>query len=727
MGVETEELLLKSNVASVAAKDAAALDKLLAAADKVNDATLIGNLEKSGMLASVKAVSAELSKQAGLEAKIASFDATRAKGNADLAKSLKKLNDDATGKTAAAEEKAAAAAKIKAAKDLATETNKAAAESKKNSYTAGTDAIKDSKTFAGIKDLVGKVFGKDAGDKLGKAGEELGAAVDKMGPGGALLLKAGGGLAAGAAAIAVAAAVLTVALAAKVLMKVAELSIEESTFREGAQGALDRLTKGNGAKTYDATLKLAAKIGLDKEDAIAQTKALLQAGLSQEVIPLAIQAIADISVDLGDEKGNALKEKLAQFGHGKKIDEGAIRGLAEAGVDATKVFEALREKGESVDHVLARLKTNQVSSAEAIKAVLAAVEASSGGAASGKAKSIPGLLNAISIAATGLFDKVDTTPLKGALSNVYAVLSGPAGDKLAKATTELGTQLFKTLFGPFQGPEGQKKLEILVTRITELAGNATEALKAAAPYVASFVDILVALTGADQSKSDNGVAVLITEIADVARMAIHPLDTFWKLATKISNMGASLAGTLGLSSGAPIFDAKGATIDTAGPAASASADVGGNMSKGVAQGITDNGGSVAVALSDVVNAAVKKAEAELGIASPAKRLAVTGKWTSLGMAKGMNDNAGAVADAGTNLASMAAGGAGAGGGASGGSAGGAGAMPSISIQITIEGGKGGAADAKATAEALEPELRRVIRRVQRDIAEGGGSFKSRVA
>ncbi len=134
MAVETEELVLKSNVASIAARDAAALDKLLAASNKVNDSTLSGNLDKSAMLASVKATTAELQRQMGIEAKIASFDAGRAKASADLAKSLKKLNDDATGKTADVAAKAKALADAKesaaAAKVLAAEQKSSDALSK---------------------------------------------------------------------------------------------------------------------------------------------------------------------------------------------------------------------------------------------------------------------------------------------------------------------------------------------------------------------------------------------------------------------------------------------------------------------------------------------------------------------------------------------------------------------------------------------------------------------
>ena len=101
MAAETFEIALKSNVAAVAAKDAAALDALIASANKASAATQKINAGKSAELAQVKAVSAEMAQQAALAAKLATFDAGRAKAAADLRFKLKALTDDATGKAAA--------------------------------------------------------------------------------------------------------------------------------------------------------------------------------------------------------------------------------------------------------------------------------------------------------------------------------------------------------------------------------------------------------------------------------------------------------------------------------------------------------------------------------------------------------------------------------------------------------------------------------------------------
>jgi hypothetical protein len=693
VAVETEELVLKSNVASIAARDAAALNKLLAASDKINATTLTGNLYKQEQLRGVKAVTAELAKQDSISAKINNFDAGRAKKSADLAKSLKKLNDDATGKTAENEAKSAAKEKVRITKELGAEqkaqeraAKSAESERKKATRDAATEKKKadgEEKTARGIKDAAAK---KSAEEEK-KNGESVREGARK-----------------GAAALAglfVSGLIVT----AKVGLKIAEMAIEQTTFRETSQRALDRLTKGQGAATYDIAVNAAVHLGMDKETTVAQTKALLQAGISKETIPIALKAIADVSVDLGDEKGNALKEQLGKIARKSKFDAASVDGLAEAGVKAADVFEALKKKGESTTQVMARLKTNQVSAAEGIKAVLAAVEKTSGGAADAT-KTIPGLLNAIGIRFAGLFDKIDTGPLKDVLKTVLELFEGTKGDALKKELTGLGDALFG-LLKPLTTAEGKKAL-----------GEGFDKAAAAAHDLAIIVSALG--RGLDMVGKSGGFDLLLKTV----EVLLGPLQTAADL-IKVINGGASGLGGDTIAAAAPpvasSFDISAAANDND------AADVGGNMAKGVAKGVDDNAGAIGDSMVSAVNAAVQRAEAALGIASPAKRLVTTGKWSALGMAKGWNDNAGAVADAASGTAQMAASAAGGASGAGATASGGGGAGPQVNITVVIQGGKDPQATAQATAEAIGPIVRREIRAWQRDAAESGGSASSKVA
>jgi hypothetical protein len=690
VAVETEELVLKSNIADVAAKDAAALDKLLAKADKVNDTALTGNLYKQEQLRGVKAVTAELAKQDSLSAKINNFDAGRAKASADLAKQLKKLNDDATGKTAADADKASAKEKLRVEKEITAEKKKQEREEKAAANERKRDA-KAEKAAATktANDAARALKSKTAEEK--KSADELKAKNDAATAG-----KIEGAIAVAKMALAAA------TVAAVIAVKVASVIIDETSFREASTRALDRLTKGSGSATYDMAVNAAVKFGLDKATTVAQTKALLQAGIEKETIPLALKAIADVSVDLGEEKGNGLKEQLGKIARKNKFDTASVDGLAEAGVKAADVFEALKKKGESTTAVMARLKTNQVTAAEGIKAVLAAVEKSSGGAADAT-KSIPGLLNAISIRFMGLFDKIDTGPLKDVLKTVLELFEGAKGDALKKEATDLGNALFN-LLRPLSTAEGKKAIADTFDKAAKTAHD-----------LAIVVGALE--RGIDAVGKGGGFTVLASALEELLR----PLQTAADLITLIN--GGDTKG--GKTPASPVA----ATFDVAAANDNGAADVGANMALGVSKGIDNNATSIGDSMVGAVDAAVKRAEALLGIASPAKRLVQTGKWSALGMAKGWNDNASAVADAASGTATMAAasaGGAAAMGGA-GGNGGTSGAGPSFSVTLVMQGGKGAEADAQAAMSIIEPEMRQMWRRFQRDMAEQGGGPTTRVA
>jgi tape measure domain-containing protein len=711
VAVETEELVLKSNVVAVAMKDAAALGRTADAADKLKSA-LDGGATKSQILAQEKAVTSELSRQASIAAKVASFDASRAKATSDLSKQLKKLNDDATGKTAA----------------------DAAKQAAKGAYTKGSDAVRDSKVFAGVKDLTSKIFGKETGDKLGAAGEKLGTALDKIGPGGELLMKGAAGVTLAAAALAAAAVVVAVKLG----VAFAGQAIESVSFKKNTMAGLEAMLKSKEAAkaTYDDLKKFAdLEAPFETKDVAANFKRLLGAGFTASETKDILRGSFDLAAlnDGNKEVADQVVNALAKIqGQGKLTGETIEQIITASGGAVSRkglLAELAKATGKNVDVIEKEMASGKIKADVGVKAILSVIRGGVSGGELGKlsksltGNSVSGLLSTIKSQFGGLFEDIDIAPLTDAMKNASGVLSGPLGGKMKSSFTELGTQLFKTLFGPFQGPEGQKRLETLVTRVIDLAGSATSALKAAAPYVQSFVDVMLAFSGADMSGSDNGAASMITYIADVARAAIHPLDTMWKMIEKISGFTPKGVASIASGTGSPVTN----PFESVAANDNGSADVGANMALGVAKGVDDNAGSIGDSMVAAVDAAVKRAEATLGVASPAKRLVTTGKWSALGMAKGWNDNAGAVADAAAGTAQMAASAAGGASGAGATSGGSGGAGPQVNITVVIQGGKDPQATAQATAEALGPVIRREIRAWQRDAAESGGSASSKVA
>ena len=710
MTAETFEIALKSNVAAVAAKDAAALDALLASGKKVNDGLLIGNLGKSETLAQIKAQSAELQQQAALSAKLAVFDADRARQAAATRAELKKLTDDATGKTAesaakaaAKEEATAAKAKAKADADALKTAEKIAKVQEKATKDRLAAAQKEDgwikqnlkpNAFAGVVSQVEKIFGPKAAEGLVKGATFLADA----GPG---LAVAGGVVAAGGALVLAAAAALAVG-AGKLIFAAVQYGVEQTAAAEKQKAILDKLTGGRGAVTFDLALSLAGETGQTPEVAIERVKQLMAAKFSTAEIPLLIKASADLGAVKGDEKGKALLEKLEMIANKGKVGQESLDGLSEAGVNATAVLEKLRKKGESLDAVRLRLKAGTIGAKEFAKAVGEAVEQDFGGIAG---KGLDASLNRARISFSKLFTGLNLSPLTGAIDKVAKVLDGPAGEKLKTAFSHLGDAAIKTLFGPFEGAEGQKRLEKIATTLAVIVEKTATILEKSAPIIEKALDLLF-----DTGKKDpSGLSAIIDVLIGLgmAAQGLTLLD-FDEIAAGFDRITAAIAGLLG--------------VDIS-PATS----LGTGIVDGMIGGILSGAAGVVSAIQTVAGDAITAAKSTLGIASPSKVFAEIGGYTSLGFAKGANDNASAASDATASMASDATGSAT--GAAAGGSGGGASGGRPISISISVTASGSGSADAQATAiaSALEPQVMAIMRKVQRNQGEQGASLTTRAA
>jgi hypothetical protein len=449
---------------------------------------------------------------------------------------------------------------------------------------------------SGFQKLVGGIeslFGPKAAGTFVEGARGLADVSDKLGPIGPMLVKAGIGLGAGAAvgaALLVAAAVKVASIMYDALKGVLLASID----------ATDRRTKavagfGKGGKdVYNEVVGLSVDLSLDLDETLKEAKGLVITGFKKEQIPVIIEAVADIRIAKGDEAAAALQKQLEKTKAKGIFNTESVNGLAEAGIRADLIYAALaKSTGASIAIVTAKVKAGQISVEKGIDAILAAAKEQGGGAAGEAADTVSGIITSLKIQASTMFDDVNTGPLKEAGFTLSKILAGPEGDKLKTAATGLANQLFKTLFGPFQGPDGQKRLELFITRITEVATTTTSALKDLAPYVESFVDIILAFTGADMSASDNGAAQLITAIADAARLAVHPLQTIERLVKSIWALGAGAGAAVGLD------------------ASNGGQTAGDNLARGFKVGILSG-------TAGAVSAAIDMAKAALaGVASPA--------------------------------------------------------------------------------------------------------------
>ena len=727
-GTEEIDIRLRQNVDTEGAKAAAGLKAMATGFDAAGSA---GNKlaamkmpaivnEGSRLRAIAKDADAAA---AGLLKMAAAQDASRSKRedsamSAGLA-ALKASSREADGLRAHDDAAALASSNLKAAADEAAYQKAVALEKRRDKAIASISEARDKKAasasdklpaslqpkaakpeFSTYQKLLGEVesiFGQKAAGKVAGVGQGLAGLAEKyekLGPIGQSLIKGGAAITAGALALGAVAAVALTIGAIKGAIAIGKISLEQSELKKSTVAALDRLSKGNGAAAYKIALKLSADLNLDEEDAVAQVKGLLQAKVDKSVIPLVVTAAADLKIAKGDEAAMALTKGIEKISNKGTFGTEALNSLAEAGVNAADVYAALAKKGESVASVMARVKTNQVGAAEGIKAVLAAVEKTSGGLAAASGQTIAGLANSIQKSFMHLFDDVDTGPLKEVLTTVKELFAGSKGDELKKQVTALGNAIFDA-FKTLNTPEGKKAL-------SEGFDKAAQAASDAAVVVRAF-DRGLTMLGNNGGFSALGAAV---------DMLLGPL----KMAADLVKVINGVTG--GDSTGGAAPSPVASTFDTASANDNARA-AGGDIAGGLAAGVTAGGPEIAAAVTQAANDAVTAAKVALGIASPSKVFAGVGKWGALGMAKGMNDNAGVVADAGASMAGASVGGA---AGAMGSSAGTSSGSAPVQINITINPAAGtsaaqvGVMAAEAT-DAAHAAWLQSERRAKRDRGE----------
>jgi len=742
VAVETTELVLKSNVSVVIARDKTSIAATEAASVKLKAALeALANTKPPAAKPLTDAQHYRALERSVKEAEkaVRDLDKAQEKSAEQFAKRRAKANSEA--------DKRAVKAAVKAADNLPASLRK-------------QGGAPDLSGFQKVLAMTRSIFGDKAAGGLAAGAQKLVQAGESLGPAGPMLLKAGGVLGGAAAGIAVAGAAL-VAAAAVVAYKLgaafASQAIESVSFKKNTLAGLEAMLKSKAAaKATYADLKKFADLEAPFEtaDVASNFKKLLGAGFSQSETKDVLRGSFDLAAlnDGNKEVADQVVNALAKIQGQGKITSDTMEQIITASGGAVSrkglLDQLAKSTGKSVEALEKELSSGKIKADAGIKAILETIRLGvSGGKLGALSKSLTGesvggLTSTIKSQLTGLFEDIDISPLTDTLKNASGVLAGPAGAKLKTSFTGLGTQLFKTLFGPFQGPDGAAKMERFVGTITRAADAATKALAAAAPYVKAFVDEADALINGNDSGT-SPILTVLKGVHDFAYLALVPLKLmgtaidallypFKMIGANIDQVKKTLAGGQPAELEKPKFSSLGFDVDSMLPPSITSNDtgapnVGANMAKGVAQGVADNGSAIADSMVNAVNAAVKAAEAALGIASPAKRLITTGKWSALGMAKGWEDNAGAVADAATGTANAAANAAA--GGTSGAQGRGAGgAMPSIQISIAIDGGKGDKGQiAQAAGEAAEAGVRRALRGIQRDAAESGATVATRAA
>lgn len=543
-------------------------------------------------------------------------------------------------------------------------------------------------TFSPFQKLVGGIeswFGPKGASAFVKGaqgvvgvGEKYGAAI-KMG--GTAIAAGGAIVAAAAVALLAAAAALTIA-GIKIGAEAVKFGIEQTSIREKIQNAI-------GASGYEVGIKIAGQYGLDSEVAFRTVKGLLAAKFKESEIPAIVRIAVGIGELKGEEKAKAFIEKLeVQKTKGGKATEETVKGFAEVGIASDAVYKKLAQTLHiTVAQAQAKVKAGLIDTAVVLKAVQAAAADQFGNAADGIGNLVPVLLARVKLGFAQLFTGFDLGPLKDALRNAAELLEGSEGAQLKAAFSEAGSEIIKTLFGPFQGPEGKQRMIAVMAELISLLHAVKDAAKEAAPAVKSLIDLVASADKKDLSQIVKGQK----KGSDLAGPGMIN-----------EGLGGVLGGLLG--DGGMLPGALGEMGPKGLPLGSAFVD-------GIAQGINDNGAAIAAAagLSAELLATVRGG---LDIHSPSGKAAEIMGYFGDGLVKGAANDGGA-AEAGASLAEQVSGstqqglGAGGAGGAAGGGRGGG----AINITINISGAGG---DAQAMGDTIAQIIRRELRSVARE-------------
>lgn len=437
---------------------------LVAAFENMRGAAANTSLALSATSAAEHAVTSEIQKQIGLQAKIATFDANRVRETHKLEQELKKMNEAALPKQSLGAEVGGGLLQGLGGGALA-------------GGAGGLVAGFASSLLASAKHMVEETIA--AAFNLVKAGAEFAIAATDF------------------------------------------RTETVDAFSAMVGGA----AVANGL--YDKVLDIAARTGLQKESLIGETRRLLTAGFHAEEVPALLTALAGLEKVKGEGTSKGVEKVLEKINVAGKLDAKGLNALQKQGIEGlgkNDVLDALGGKlGKTRQQVEALVKAGKISGDMGIDAVAEVLEKKFGKALN--ADTVGAKLRAVGIRFGQLFDQIDTSPIKGALDNVLGVLQGQAGGGLKTALGNFFGTLFHTLFDPFKGADGQQRITAFITTVTAALNGGAAVFKAFAPVVRVLVDALRWLTEGLSNKG-TGSSVLSTIGAEILRFlnAVNPIS-----------------------------------------------------------------------------------------------------------------------------------------------------------------------------------------------------------
>jgi len=531
-----------------------------------------------------------------------------------------------------------------------------------------------------------------------------------------------------------------------------KMALLQSSKKE-VQGAAFKKLGGD----YEQTAKVALKLGMNEDEALAEAKKLLNAGFSKTEIPVLLRIKS--GMDLAGQDGGALFKALEKIKLEPKVKTKDLDGLWKLGIDSKKVYADLDKQLGGVGKAAAALKAGTLDSGMVAAAVEKAAAEKYGSLADILGNSIPALLARIKGDFEHLFDGLKVDAVKSTLKSVITELEGIQGKELAAGLREVGDAITYALGGA-SGAKGAATVHDTFVKLNAAVKDLAKELHKLKPDIDAILMAFKAMSGAfgkDAAKAAAAAAhdqlaearakLEVAEAkarigagkgdaSDYARIAADSVMTdamrrkrgeillerdkedMAKNKTKATAASNAKPGGVptGLNTGAlPDNDnGKAAAADSSDAAGAVmkngASDAGSALPDGMAEGINANASSAITAAEKMAEDALQAAKDKLGVHSPSTEFGEVGDNNAQGMANAMESHPGPAAAgkkmaAGALGAAQGAGGAGAPGGAAGGKGGG-----DIKIEIHVTGGKGAADD----WAAMQPEIEAAVRRIDRD-------------
>lgn len=602
----------------------------------------------------------------------------------------------------------------------------------------------------------------DEADKLGKKTKDASGTLEKMAGGAEKLASSFLSVGAAVGAVVTAAravdeeikhAIDTVTnLEAEIGLAGAKMAVLQSSKKEVESAAFKKL-----GGDYEKAVKVAVKLGLNEDEAVADVKKMLNAGFAQSDVELMLKIKAGMG-PAGQDPA-AFFTEMQKLKLEPKVKAKDLDGVWKLGIDSKKVYADLDKQLGGTGKALAALKKGTLDSGMVQKAIMKEALAKYGALADIAGNTVPALLARMKSGFEHLFDGVTMEPIKVVLKNILAELEGGGGKKLKAGINDI----FGSMGVALDSVKSKGGIHKVFDEMAAAAHRAAAEIRALKPVVDGLLALLQKLDKSGAAK--DAIEVAKKAAKEKAYEAAYEADLAAKKARIATGKGSfadyvdvindkmmsekekrmkgevlldeAEKASKGGAAAAPTTNAAAADTNTNAVATDTTAaakatmdasamDTGAALPAGMAEGIMANESQAIEAAEQMAEKALQAAKDKLGVRSPSDAYGEVGAYSAEGYADKLESHPGPAKAAASMAQNALSGAAGAGlasmGGAGGGAGGGAAGGGAPTMNVVINGGGNAAEIKKMMLTEVFPQWLAMNRRAARDGMSGARAF-----